>query len=179
MSLAQLVSWGTLFYTFSLLMPAIERELGGRVEDHYARFDETPLASASIAQVHAATLRRDVRPVEGEPLAAGARVAVKVVGPGVEAAIAAGNTIAGVAKSMGVLKDRLFRHLRKAGSRAGALPTEQELIVGAIRTYAMRKAGLSKAEIARALGVPFDRVTYILRMFDEHGRRRRPKKTQL
>jgi hypothetical protein len=99
--------------------------------------------------------------------------------PEIEAAIAAGNTIAGVAKSMGVLKDRLFRHLRKAGSRAGALPTEQELIVGAIRTYAMRKAGLSKAEIARALGVPFDRVTYILRMFDEHGRRRRPKKTQL
>jgi MFS family permease len=28
MSLAQLVSWGTLFYTFSLLMPALERELG-------------------------------------------------------------------------------------------------------------------------------------------------------
>lgn len=28
MSLAQLISWGTLFYTFSLLMPAIERELG-------------------------------------------------------------------------------------------------------------------------------------------------------
>jgi MFS family permease len=28
MSLAQLVSWGTLYYTFSLLMPALERDLG-------------------------------------------------------------------------------------------------------------------------------------------------------
>lgn len=28
MSLAQLVSWGSLFYTFSLLMPEVERELG-------------------------------------------------------------------------------------------------------------------------------------------------------
>jgi MFS family permease len=28
MSLAQLVSWGTLYYTFSLLMPELERELG-------------------------------------------------------------------------------------------------------------------------------------------------------
>lgn len=33
MSLAQLVSWGSLYYTFSLLMPALERDLGlGRVE---------------------------------------------------------------------------------------------------------------------------------------------------
>lgn len=33
MSFAQLVSWGSLFYTFSLLMPSIERDLGlGRVE---------------------------------------------------------------------------------------------------------------------------------------------------
>jgi len=28
MSLAQLISWGSLYYTFSLLMPSIERELG-------------------------------------------------------------------------------------------------------------------------------------------------------
>jgi MFS family permease len=33
MSLAQLISWGTLYYTFSLLMPGIERDLGlSRVE---------------------------------------------------------------------------------------------------------------------------------------------------
>jgi MFS family permease len=33
MSLAQLISWGTLFYTFSLLMPGLERDLGlSRVE---------------------------------------------------------------------------------------------------------------------------------------------------
>lgn len=34
----------------------IEAELGVPIDTHYARFDETPLASASIAQVHAATL---------------------------------------------------------------------------------------------------------------------------
>ncbi len=34
----------------------IEAELGAPIATHYASFDETPLASASIAQVHAATL---------------------------------------------------------------------------------------------------------------------------
>lgn len=49
----------------------VETTLGGRLEDHFREFDETPLASASIAQVHAAT-RLD-----------GRRVIVKVVRPGI------------------------------------------------------------------------------------------------
>jgi predicted unusual protein kinase regulating ubiquinone biosynthesis (AarF/ABC1/UbiB family) len=44
------------------LVPLVERELGRRVADVFARLDETPLASASLAQVHRGRLHdgRDV-----------------------------------------------------------------------------------------------------------------------
>lgn len=66
----------------------IRQELG---DPHrlFATFDDRPLASASIAQVHRATLTEPYRPVIGETLPAGAPVAVKVVKPGVEKAIRA------------------------------------------------------------------------------------------
>ena len=54
----------------------VERELGASTSQLYAQFDETPLASASIAQVHAATLRD------------GSDVVVKVLRPGIDAQIA-------------------------------------------------------------------------------------------
>ncbi|MDA0654307.1 MAG: 2-polyprenylphenol 6-hydroxylase [Proteobacteria bacterium] len=54
----------------------IEAQLEARVEEIFASFDDTPLAAASIAQVHAATL-----PGGGE-------VAVKVLRPGIEARFA-------------------------------------------------------------------------------------------
>ncbi len=53
----------------------IEAALGDEVGHLFARFDEQPLASASIAQVHAATLHD------------GTEVIVKVVRPGIEKAI--------------------------------------------------------------------------------------------
>ncbi|MGB6262193.1 MAG: ubiquinone biosynthesis regulatory protein kinase UbiB [Rhodanobacter sp.] len=53
----------------------VERELKLPVGRLYAQFDETPLASASIAQVHAATL------------ADGREVVVKVLRPGIDAQI--------------------------------------------------------------------------------------------
>jgi ubiquinone biosynthesis protein len=43
---------------FAELRPQLEQELGATVEEIYATFDETPLASASIGQVYRATLRR-------------------------------------------------------------------------------------------------------------------------
>ncbi|TAK42910.1 MAG: ubiquinone biosynthesis regulatory protein kinase UbiB [Betaproteobacteria bacterium] len=53
----------------------IERSLGRRLDEVFAHFEQAPVASASIAQVHLATLRN------------GAEVAVKVLRPGVERAI--------------------------------------------------------------------------------------------
>ena len=54
----------------------VERELKAPVTQLFARFDETPLASASIAQVHAAALPD------------GREVVVKVLRPGIDARIA-------------------------------------------------------------------------------------------
>lgn len=42
---------------FTTVRTTVERDLGARLEDIFLSFDETPLAAASIAQVHAAVLR--------------------------------------------------------------------------------------------------------------------------
>ena len=42
---------------FSVVRTVVEADLGCRLEDLFSEFDPTPLAAASIAQVHAATLR--------------------------------------------------------------------------------------------------------------------------
>jgi len=58
----------------------IESQLGRSIDTLYTEFDETPLASASIAQVHAARLRQ----ADGSP---GRAVVVKVVRPGIDVQI--------------------------------------------------------------------------------------------
>ena len=53
----------------------VERSLGASLSEHFATFDLEPLASASVAQVHGASLKD------------GTEVVVKVVRPGIEAVI--------------------------------------------------------------------------------------------
>ena len=59
-----------------LAVAEVERSLGAEIGQLFRSFEERPVASASIAQVHLATLHD------------GAEVAVKVLRPGVEAAVA-------------------------------------------------------------------------------------------
>jgi ubiquinone biosynthesis protein len=62
----------------------IESSLAAKIEDIYVRFDEKPLATASIGQVHRARLRKELdEPVEGSEREE-REVVVKVQRPGVK-----------------------------------------------------------------------------------------------
>jgi ubiquinone biosynthesis protein len=74
----------------------VERALGRGIGDAFASFDTVPLASASIAQVHAATLHA----VDG---ATPREVVVKVLRPGIERQIA---TDVALLKTIAALVDR-------------------------------------------------------------------------
>ncbi len=64
---------------FEQIKDQIERSLGAPVSDVFERFNEEPLAAASISQVHRATLKTDEGPKD---------VAVKVQRPGIAGTIA-------------------------------------------------------------------------------------------
>jgi ubiquinone biosynthesis protein len=66
----------------SAIRSVIRHEFAAEPEELFASFDDAPLAAASIAQVHRATLNGPYRPVWGDVLPAGAEVVVKVVRPG-------------------------------------------------------------------------------------------------
>ncbi|TDB39664.1 MAG: AarF/ABC1/UbiB kinase family protein [Actinobacteria bacterium] len=72
----------------------IREEFAREPEELWATFDDTPVASASIAQVHRATLARAYKPVWGAELPAGTALAIKVVRPGAAASIRADVAIA-------------------------------------------------------------------------------------
>ncbi len=98
----------------------IEEALGAPPSSLYASFDETPLASASVAQVHAATLRDAYRPVWGDGLPAGREVVVKVIRPGAGEAL-----LADVAEAQRFARRPLVRRAAR-GIDIGALLDEFE-----------------------------------------------------
>ncbi|MGH8115398.1 MAG: AarF/UbiB family protein, partial [Rhodanobacteraceae bacterium] len=59
----------------------VEKSLGKKLEDMFSEFDLVPMASASVAQVHAARMKPAS---EGDP---GLNVVVKVIRPGIEKVI--------------------------------------------------------------------------------------------
>jgi len=63
-------------FSHDLAVASIEESLGKTIEEIFEKFDNQPVASASVAQVHFGVLRN------------GSEVAVKVLRPGVERAIA-------------------------------------------------------------------------------------------
>lgn len=72
----------------------IEEDFGAPPEELFASFTDKPLASASIAQVHRATLAAAYRPVWGAVLPQGADVVIKVVRPGAAESIRADIAVA-------------------------------------------------------------------------------------
>ena len=62
-------------FSSDVAVASIERAFGRPVDEMFSQFDRTPIASASIAQVHFATTSKNAKGVERE-------VAVKVLRPG-------------------------------------------------------------------------------------------------
>ena len=61
---------------FPVVKRVVERSLGCALSERFSLFDERPLATASIAQVHAATLRADGRDVVVKVLVADKKMMV-------------------------------------------------------------------------------------------------------
>ena len=93
----------------SVIRRVVFEEFGRTPEQLFASFDDTPIASASIAQVHGAVLAHDVHPVWGETMPAGTEVVLKVVRPGAAEAVlgdlAEARRLLDAVRRLGMLKD--------------------------------------------------------------------------
>ena len=95
-----------------LAVMEIERSFNGKIEDHFKSFERQPVASASIAQVHLATLHD------------GREVAVKVLRPGVEREIAKDVALLETAAA---LAERLWAEARRLKPREVVAEFERHL----------------------------------------------------
>jgi ubiquinone biosynthesis protein len=114
----------------ALAVDEIERSLGRRIEEVFSTFEHSPVASASIAQVHLATLHD------------GREVAVKVLRPGVEAAVARDlallDTAADLAERRWV-EGRRLRPREVVAEFARHLDEELDLMVEAANASQLRR----------------------------------------
>jgi ubiquinone biosynthesis protein len=97
----------------ALARAAIERALGAPIAERYAAFDENPLASASIAQVHAARL------------ADGREVVVKVLRPDIRERIARDIDLL---RALGALAERVHPNADKIRPREVVAEIESTLV---------------------------------------------------
>ena len=113
-----------------LAIAEIERALGCRIHDAFGTFESEAVASASIAQVHLATLHD------------GREVAVKVLRPGVEAAVARDlallDTAAGLVERLWV-DGRRLRPREVVAEFARHLEEELDLMVEAANASQLRR----------------------------------------
>ena len=116
---------------------AIEAALGAPITELYAAFDETPLASASIAQVHAARLKD------------GRDVVVKVLRPGIARRIAADTALL---RDFASLADRFHPNADKIRPRD---------VVAEIETTLVNELDLQRESVLtleRVRGIPADDI---------------------
>lgn len=103
----------------------VEAELGRPIDEVFGSFDDAPLAAASLAQVHAATLPD------------GTRVAVKVQVPGIEDVIAADiAALRAIASSLGEVPGVDLPTLTDELARALAVELDYVAEAAALRAFA-------------------------------------------
>jgi len=117
-------------FSSDLAVAEIERSLGRKIEERFLAFEREAVASASIAQVHLATLHD------------GREVAVKVLRPGVEAAVAKDlallDTAAGVAERLWA-EGRRLRPREVVAEFARHLDEELDLLVESANASQLRR----------------------------------------
>jgi ubiquinone biosynthesis protein len=124
---------------FEAIREVVEQELGARLSNVFDRFDESPIASASLGQVHHAVLRD------------GREVAVKIQRPGIRETVARDlEVLHGVARMLDDHTD--------VGERYHFDEMIDEFERSLIRELDYRREAMSLEELGRNLAT-FDRLT--------------------
>ncbi len=136
---------------FDQVRAVVEEELGMCLSAAFARFNPEPLGSASLAQVHRATL------------ASGVDVAVKVQRPGIRRRILDDMDV------LGELAAALDQHVA-AANRAGLAAVVDEFRRTVVRELDFRQEAANLRVLATILA-PYDRL-WVPQPFDDHSAQR-------
>jgi ubiquinone biosynthesis protein len=143
----------------------VEHELGRKIDEMFGEFDDTPIAAASLAQVHAASLLD------------GTRVVVKVQVPGIEDVIAADiAALRTIASTVGELPGVDLATLAAELTRALQLELDYEAEADALRAFSgdvavpRPIAELSNARVLTMTRIDGERLTTWLDRATAEGR---------